>query len=78
MIRANSSRIWDVGEMEYPLIRTFLDELPMDQLSEVESSSPVRAAYPLEQGRRLMGTAYSQGNGLVVGNVPPPGLPAVP
>ena len=44
VIRANSSRIWDIGDVEYPLIQRFLDDLPMNQLSQIESTSPVRLA----------------------------------
>lgn len=41
VIKANSTRIWDVGDMEYTIIAEFLDELPMEQLAEIEVASPV-------------------------------------
>lgn len=48
VIKANSSRIWDIGDMEYALIADFLNELPVDQLAEIESVSPVSEARTLE------------------------------
>jgi hypothetical protein len=42
VVRYNAARIWDIGDMEYPIIRPFLDELPRDQLEEIERNSPVR------------------------------------
>jgi hypothetical protein len=42
VIRQNATRIWDIGDLEYRVIADFLHELPMEQLAEVESLSPVR------------------------------------
>ncbi|ORY29818.1 RNA polymerase II transcription factor SIII subunit A-domain-containing protein [Naematelia encephala] len=39
VIKANSSRIYDIGDLEYHVVRGFIDHLPMEQLSEVESNS---------------------------------------
>ncbi|KAK4688386.1 elongin-A, partial [Tremellales sp. Uapishka_1] len=39
VIRANGPRIWDVGDLEYAMIAEFLNELPMEQLREVEDQS---------------------------------------
>lgn len=41
MVRANAARIWDIGDAEYPLVADFVNELPMDQLAEIELNSPV-------------------------------------
>jgi elongin-A len=35
--------VWDVGDLEYPVIREFLLGLPREQLEEVENNSNVRA-----------------------------------
>nr|ODN90320.1 elongin-A [Cryptococcus depauperatus CBS 7855] len=40
VIQANSSRIWNIGDLEYSLVKPFIDELPFDQLVEIESNSP--------------------------------------
>nr|XP_031858448.1 uncharacterized protein CI109_006093 [Kwoniella shandongensis]KAA5525520.1 hypothetical protein CI109_006093 [Kwoniella shandongensis] len=40
VIKANSPRIWDIGDLEYSLIKPFVDELPMEQLVEIEANSP--------------------------------------
>ncbi|WVQ77403.1 hypothetical protein IAR50_007088 [Cryptococcus sp. DSM 104548] len=40
VIQQNSSAIWDIGDMEYPVLRPFLDELPAEQLAEIERNSP--------------------------------------
>lgn len=42
MIKQNSTRIWDIGDLEYRVIAEFLHELPMEQLAEIEGASPVR------------------------------------
>lgn len=42
VIKQNSTRIWDIGDLEYRVIADFLHELPMEQLAEIEGSSPVR------------------------------------
>lgn len=47
VIRECSARIWDVGDMEYPMIKPFLDNLPRDQLAEIELASPVRQHAPV-------------------------------
>lgn len=41
MIKTNAARVWDVGDLEYTLIRPFIDELHLDQLAEIEEASPV-------------------------------------
>jgi hypothetical protein len=41
VVRANAARIWDIGDAEYPLVADFVNELPMDQLAEIEVNSPV-------------------------------------
>jgi elongin-A len=41
VIRRNRARIWDIGDLEYGLIKPFLDELPIEQLVEIEDNSPV-------------------------------------
>ncbi|KAK8861664.1 hypothetical protein IAR55_002487 [Kwoniella newhampshirensis] len=40
VIKANSARIWDTGDLEYSLIKPFIDDLPMEQLVEIEANSP--------------------------------------
>ncbi|WVR09753.1 hypothetical protein IAU60_006829 [Kwoniella sp. DSM 27419] len=40
VVRANAARIWDVGDMEYQLIKPFVDDLPVEQLAEIEAASP--------------------------------------
>lgn len=42
VIRQNAPRIWDIGDLEYRVVADFVNELPMDQLTEVEANSPVR------------------------------------
>jgi hypothetical protein len=39
--KANSPKIYDVGDTEYPLIAELVDTMPMEQLMEVEDASPV-------------------------------------
>lgn len=39
MILANSARIWDIGGLEYPLCAELLDQLPREQLAEIETQS---------------------------------------
>lgn len=41
VIRQNSTRIWDIGDLEYRVIADFINELPLEQLTEVEANSPV-------------------------------------
>jgi hypothetical protein len=41
VVKLNASRIWDIGDMEYPVISSFLNDLPQDQLTEIESNSEV-------------------------------------
>ena len=41
MLKSNAARIWDVGEMEYRLVAFMVNELPMDQLAEIEANSHV-------------------------------------
>lgn len=36
-------RIWDIGDMEYSVVAPFLNEVPQEQLVELEESSPVRS-----------------------------------
>lgn len=64
--------------MEYPLIRTFLDELPMDQLAAIESISPVRLLLHLQ----LTATdgsfaAHPERYRLAMGDLRPSGLPPI-
>nr|XP_019001808.1 uncharacterized protein I203_05515 [Kwoniella mangroviensis CBS 8507]OCF65269.1 hypothetical protein I203_05515 [Kwoniella mangroviensis CBS 8507] len=40
VIKTNSARIWDIGDLEYPLIKPLIDEVPIEQLQEIESNSP--------------------------------------
>ncbi|WWC88069.1 uncharacterized protein L201_002973 [Kwoniella dendrophila CBS 6074] len=40
VVRMNSSRIWDIGDLEYPLIKPLIDDMPIEQLLEVEANSP--------------------------------------
>ncbi|WVW80255.1 hypothetical protein I302_102233 [Kwoniella bestiolae CBS 10118] len=40
VVKSNSARIWDIGDLEYPLIKSLVDEMPIEQLQEVESNSP--------------------------------------
>lgn len=42
VVQANSGRIWDIGDLEYSLVKPFIDEVPMEQLAEIEANSPVR------------------------------------
>jgi hypothetical protein len=42
VLKHNAPRIWDVGEMEYKLVAFMVNELPMEQLTEIEANSPVR------------------------------------
>jgi len=42
VLKLNAPRIWDVGEMEYKLVAFMVNELPMEQLTEIEANSPVR------------------------------------
>lgn len=49
MIKQNSARIWDIGDLEYRVIADFLHELPMEQLTEIEGMSPVSAKQPYDQ-----------------------------
>ena len=51
MLKHNAPRIWDVGEMEYKLVAFMVNELPMEQLTEIEANSPVR--------HRVRETAYN-------------------
>lgn len=41
MILANAPRIWDIGGLEYGLCAELLDQLPREQLAEVEAASEV-------------------------------------
>lgn len=41
VIKHNAARIWDVGELEYHLVAFMLNEVPMEQLAEIEGNSPV-------------------------------------
>jgi elongin-A len=41
VIRQNAAKIWDIGEIQYVLIKPFLDELPIAQLAEIEERAPV-------------------------------------
>ncbi|ODN87135.1 elongin-A [Cryptococcus wingfieldii CBS 7118] len=40
VIQQNSSGIWDIGDMEYSVLRPFLDEVGAEQLAEIERNSP--------------------------------------
>ncbi|WRT65788.1 uncharacterized protein IL334_002737 [Kwoniella shivajii] len=40
VIKSNSERIWDIGDLEYPLIKPLIDDLPVIQLQEIELHSP--------------------------------------
>ncbi|WWC68559.1 uncharacterized protein I206_102488 [Kwoniella pini CBS 10737] len=40
VVKASSARIWDIGDLEYPLIKPLLDDMPIEQLQEVETNSP--------------------------------------
>ncbi|KIR31990.1 elongin-A [Cryptococcus deuterogattii 2001/935-1] len=40
VVQANSGRIWDIGDLEYSLVKPFIDEVPMEQLAEIEANSP--------------------------------------
>ncbi|WWC96874.1 hypothetical protein V866_003749 [Kwoniella sp. B9012] len=40
VIKTHSARIWDIGDLEYPLIKPLIDEVPIEQLQEIESNSP--------------------------------------
>ncbi|WWC60410.1 uncharacterized protein I303_102982 [Kwoniella dejecticola CBS 10117] len=40
VVKTNSARIWDIGDLEYPLIKPLLDDMPIEQLQEVETNSP--------------------------------------
>lgn len=45
VIKYNAPRIWDVGEMEYRLVAFMVNELPMEQLVDIEANSPVRLSF---------------------------------
>ncbi|KAE8540659.1 hypothetical protein D1P53_003023 [Cryptococcus gattii VGV] len=40
VVQAHSGRIWDIGDLEYSLVKPFIDEVPMEQLAEIEANSP--------------------------------------
>lgn len=42
VVQANSGRTWDIGDLEYSLVKPFIDEVSMEQLAEIEANSPVR------------------------------------
>lgn len=44
MCKANSGKIYDVGDTEYSLVADFVDLMPMEQLVEVEEASPVSSS----------------------------------
>jgi hypothetical protein len=46
VLKHNAPRIWDVGEMEYRLVAFMVNELPMEQLTEIEANSPVCHVFP--------------------------------
>lgn len=71
VIKQNSTRIWDIGDLEYRVIADFLHELPMEQLAEIEGMSPVgtasshhmgltRSAHP-KRYRLALGVLSAQG-----------------
>ena len=73
MLKHNAPRIWDVGEMEYKLVAFMVNELPMEQLTEIEANSPVRHEVPImklstdciapaEGDRLAMGVSPNQGS----------------
>jgi hypothetical protein len=73
VLKHNAPRIWDVGEMEYKLVAFMVNELPMEQLTEIEANSPVRHDVsvmtpgtdhlaPAERDRLAMGISPNQGS----------------
>ncbi|WVQ93500.1 hypothetical protein IAU59_000574 [Kwoniella sp. CBS 9459] len=40
VIKTYSARIEDIGDLEYPIIKPFIDDLPMEQLSNIEAACP--------------------------------------
>jgi hypothetical protein len=73
VLKHNAPRIWDVGEMEYKLVAFMVNELPMEQLTEIEANSPVRRRTPVttpntdyiasaEGDRLVMGVSPNQGS----------------
>ncbi|OCF31621.1 hypothetical protein I316_06626 [Kwoniella heveanensis BCC8398] len=40
VLKTYSSRIEDIGDLEYAIVKPFIDDLPMEQLSAIESASP--------------------------------------
>jgi elongin-A len=42
VIKTHSTRIWDIGDTEYSLVKDFIDTLPAEQLAAIEEASPVR------------------------------------
>ncbi|KAL1410746.1 hypothetical protein Q8F55_001688 [Vanrija albida] len=40
VVRANAGRIWDIGGLNYSVVADLIDNLPRQQLSEIEEASP--------------------------------------
>lgn len=47
VVKANAIRTWDIGDMEYSLVKEFLDTLPAEQLAAIEEASPVSWRFPV-------------------------------
>ena len=58
-MRQHQARVWDVGDLEYPVIREFLLGLPREQLEEVETNSKVRVETPRHTSLRSRSPIYT-------------------
>lgn len=47
VIKTHSTRIWDIGDTEYYLVKDFIDTLPAEQLAAIEEASPVSILHPI-------------------------------
>lgn len=73
VILANAARIWDIGGLEYPVIKELLDQVPRVQLAEIEQHSEVQCRVRLDTDA----AAHQAGHGLAVGGVLDRGAPGV-
>ena len=65
VIKTNSARIWDIGDTEYNLIKSFIDDLPAEQFAEIEEASPVRPPLFMVKPHRRTDERYS-----ILGRIP--------
>jgi hypothetical protein len=75
VLKSNAARIWDVGEMEYRLVAFMVNEMPMDQLAEIEANSHVRLNISVCTRNSANRIAFTEGDRLAMG-VPPTQRPS--